>query len=68
MSTETFAYLLQQCPYSRAMAKRLSREQKKWVRRGSPQYQELRAKYPSFPIVFVHGKWIGGYEDFVKKK
>ena len=64
-----FAYLLQKCPYSHKMAKLLEADQKKWVRRDSATYHELKETYGptvTFPIVLRGGKWIGGYSDYVQ--
>lgn len=71
MPKEVFAYVLQKCPYSRKMAKLLLPSQKKWVRRGSLAYDTLKQKYgpqSTFPIVLVGGRWVGGYDDFVRQE
>lgn len=71
MAGRLFAHLLQKCPYSHKMAKLLEPDQKKWVRRGSVSYHRLKEQYglsTTFPIVLVNGKWIGGYNDFLRLK
>lgn len=66
-----FAYLLQTCPYSQKMAKLLEKEQKRWVRRDSTMYHQLKKTYgdtTTFPIVLRGGKWVGGYTEYVQGK
>lgn len=65
-----FAYLLQTCPYSHKMAKLLEADQKKWVRRDSKTYLELKKTYGAavtFPIVLRGGKWVGGYTEYIQR-
>jgi len=67
-ASKVFAYLLQTCPYSQKMAKLLEKDQKRWVRRDSTMYHELKEKYGvavTFPIVLRGGKWIGGYTEYI---
>ena len=66
---KVFAYLLQTCPYSHKMAKLLEADEKKWVRRDSKRYHELKEKYGAavtFPIVLRGGKWVGGYTEYIQ--
>lgn len=62
-----FAYVLQSCPWSHAVANLLSKKDKKWVRRNSKQFHALREKYkwPTYPIVLYQDQVIGGHDQLM---